>query len=63
MAVIESDVTGITFTPQSATIGALVEGADLPHELGDDEIAAIHRGRPRRRSTSTGRSTRTRSTP
>ncbi len=33
----------ITITPQSPTIGAMVDGADLSHEVTDGEIAAIHR--------------------
>ena len=33
----------ITITPQSPTIGAMVDGVDLSHEVTDGEIAAIHR--------------------
>jgi taurine dioxygenase len=41
MAVIESDVTGVTITPQSPTIGAEISGVDLSEDLGDTTIAEI----------------------
>ncbi len=48
MAVIDTTdaaerVGGITITPQSPTIGALIGGIDLGGELTDDVIGAVHR--------------------
>ena len=44
MAISETtQVDGITITPRSPTIGALVQGADLSNDLSDEEVGLLRR--------------------